>query len=30
MDDDVGTAITGDRVGVALRNLREQSLHRAA
>ena len=28
MDDDVGTAITGDRVGVALRNLREQSLHR--
>jgi selenocysteine-specific translation elongation factor len=28
MDDDVETAITGDRVGVALRNLREQSLHR--
>ena len=28
MDDDVGVAITGDRVGVALRNLREQSLHR--
>ena len=28
MDDDVGEAIEGDRVGVALRNLREQSLHR--
>ena len=28
MDDDVDSAITGDRVGVALRNLREQSLHR--
>ncbi len=28
MDDDVDAAITGDRVGVALRNLREQSLHR--
>ncbi len=28
MDDDVDVAITGDRVGVALRNLREQSLHR--
>jgi len=28
MDDDVDRAITGDRVGVALRNLREQSLHR--
>ena len=28
MDDDVEIAITGDRVGVALRNLREQSLHR--
>ena len=28
MDDDVGAATTGDRVGVALRNLREQSLHR--
>lgn len=28
MDDDVDVAKTGDRVGVALRNLREQSLHR--
>ncbi len=28
MDDDVDAAKTGDRVGVALRNLREQSLHR--
>ena len=28
MDDDVEKAIEGDRVGVALRNLREQSLHR--
>ena len=28
MDDDVEEAIEGDRVGVALRNLREQSLHR--
>ena len=28
MDDDVEIAMTGDRVGVALRNLREQSLHR--
>ncbi|MCH1591781.1 MAG: hypothetical protein L7R66_02180 [Candidatus Thalassarchaeaceae archaeon] len=28
MDDDVDVAIAGDRVGVALRNLREQSLHR--
>ena len=28
MDDDVDKAIEGDRVGVALRNLREQSLHR--
>lgn len=28
MDDDVDVAYSGDRVGVALRNLREQSLHR--
>ena len=28
MDDDVDAAIAGDRVGVALRNLREESLHR--
>ena len=28
MDDDVELAIAGDRVGLALRNLREQSLHR--
>ena len=28
MDDDVEEAVEGDRVGVALRNLREQSLHR--
>ena len=28
MDDDVDSAIAGDRVGVALRNLREESLHR--
>ena len=28
MDDDVEVAFSGDRVGVALRNLREQSLHR--
>ena len=28
MDDDVEVAYSGDRVGVALRNLREQSLHR--
>ena len=28
MDDDVEVAHSGDRVGVALRNLREQSLHR--
>ena len=28
MDDDVDTAIAGDRVGVALRNLREEALHR--
>ena len=28
MDEDVGEAVAGDRVGVALRNLREQSLHR--
>ena len=27
MDDDVEVAYSGDRVGVALRNLREQSLH---
>ena len=28
MDDDVDSAVTGDRVGVALRNLREEALHR--
>ena len=28
MDDDVDLAVAGDRVGVALRNLRESSLHR--
>ncbi len=28
MDDDVDTALSGDRVGVALRNAREQALHR--
>ncbi len=28
MDDDVDSAIAGDRVGVALRNLREEALHR--
>ena len=28
MDEDVEEAVSGDRVGVALRNLREQSLHR--
>ena len=28
MDDDVESAVTGDRVGVALRNLREEALHR--
>lgn len=28
MDDDVDTAVAGDRVGVALRNLREEALHR--
>jgi len=28
MDDDVDEALAGDRVGLALRNLREQSLHR--
>ena len=28
MDDDVDAAIAGDRVGVALRNLREEALHR--
>ncbi len=28
MDEDVDEAVEGDRVGVALRNLREQSLHR--
>lgn len=28
MDDDVDSAVTGDRVGVALRNLREDALHR--
>ncbi|HJM67299.1 MAG TPA: EF-Tu/IF-2/RF-3 family GTPase [Candidatus Thalassarchaeaceae archaeon] len=28
MDDDVEQSIAGDRVGVALRNLREESLHR--
>ena len=28
MDDDVNSAVAGDRVGVALRNLREESLHR--
>ncbi len=28
MDDDVETAVAGDRVGVALRNLREEALHR--
>ena len=28
MDDDVGVAKAGDRVGVALRNLREEALHR--
>ncbi len=28
MDDDVERAVAGDRVGLALRNLREQSLHR--
>ena len=28
MDDDVDTAISGDRVGLAIRNLREEALHR--
>ncbi len=28
MDDDVDVAVAGDRVGVALRNLREEALHR--
>jgi len=28
MDDDVDSAVTGDRVGVALRNLGEEALHR--
>ena len=28
MDDDVGESVQGDRVGVALRNLREEALHR--
>ena len=28
MDDDVDTAVTGDRVGLALRNLKEESLHK--
>tara|TARA_B100000700_G_scaffold107169_1_gene120943 strand:+ start:3799 stop:4791 length:993 start_codon:yes stop_codon:yes gene_type:complete len=28
MDDDVEVAVAGDRVGVALRNLREEALHR--
>ena len=28
MDDDVDIAVAGDRVGVALRNLREEALHR--
>ena len=28
MDDDVEQSIAGDRVGVALRNLREEALHR--
>ncbi len=28
MDDDVDAAVAGDRVGLALRNLREQALHR--
>ena len=28
MDDDVDVAKAGDRVGVALRNLREEALHR--
>jgi selenocysteine-specific translation elongation factor len=28
MDDDVETAVSGDRVGLAIRNLREEALHR--
>ena len=28
MDDDVDTAVSGDRVGLAIRNLREEALHR--
>ena len=28
MDDDVEIAVSGDRVGLALRNLREEALHR--
>ena len=28
MDDDVDIAVSGDRVGLAIRNLREEALHR--